>query len=33
MRERVALWDGRFEAGLTEQGWLVRARLLLGAAT
>ncbi len=31
MRERAALWGGRVEAGHTENGWLVRARLPLGA--
>jgi signal transduction histidine kinase len=33
MRERVALWGGSLEAGRTDRGWLVRARLPLGAAT
>ena len=31
MRERVALWGGRLEAGRTDDGWRVRARLPLGA--
>ena len=33
MRERVALWDGRLDAGRTDRGWVVRARLPLGRAT
>jgi signal transduction histidine kinase len=31
MRERAALWGGRLEAGRTDDGWLVRALLPLGA--
>jgi signal transduction histidine kinase len=31
MRERAALWGGQLEAGRTERGWQVRARLPLGA--
>ena len=31
MRERVALWGGRLEAGRTDGGWLVKARLPLAA--
>jgi signal transduction histidine kinase len=31
MRERAALWGGTIEAGRTESGWLVQARLPFGA--
>lgn len=32
MRERVALWGGRLEAGRTREGWTVRAWLPTGAS-
>jgi signal transduction histidine kinase len=33
MRERAALWGGRLDAGRTERGWVVRARLPFNGAT